>query len=234
MAKKRVLKLMLWVMSLPQIALSRCMEILSSEAFRADLKRCIECVDRNKKSVPMVFVDAVVTAEDHRNVYHPGIDPLGIFRALYVHVVYGRIEGASTIEQQFVRVVTARYERTISRKVREQLLAIAVARHHEKVSIASAYLAVAFYGSNCIGLSGLNSKFGYQLDQVTSRQALRFISQLKYPCPLQTNPDWYHRIDARTEMLWMRGAKAANKSLQRTFDPQPMLLPQHGLRLKRH
>jgi monofunctional glycosyltransferase len=209
-------------MSAPQIAISRWMEGLSIGTFRSDLERCLVYVDQHQKSVPSVFIDALVAAEDHRSEYHRGVDPIGMLRALWIQVVSGHVQGASTIEQQFVRVVTGHYERTISRKVREQLLAIALVRHRAKESIASAYLAVAFYGSGCIGLEGLNAKFGPHLDRVGEHQALRFVSQLKYPRPLQPSVLWYNKINARTEALWKHRVPAANEVVAAAFDPRGM------------
>lgn len=233
MAKKRVLTFLLWGLSAPLVVISRWLENSSSETFVADLERCLDVVDRFRESVPYPFVCALIEAEDHRSAYHLGVDPIGVFRAVWVRLISGHVQGASTIEQQFVRVVTGRYERTVVRKVREQLLAIAIARHRPKKSIASAYLAIAFYGSGCIGLDGLKSYFGHRLRSVGEKQALRFVSQLKYPRPLQPNAHWHAKINTRCETIWARRELAANKSLQRTFDRQPILLPQNGQRLKR-
>ncbi|MFN2375222.1 MAG: biosynthetic peptidoglycan transglycosylase [Candidatus Binatia bacterium] len=216
MAKKRLLKLIFWAMSAPQLAMSRWMEGLSSGTFRSDLGRCLDYVDRHQNSVPPVLIDALVAAEDHRSEYHRGVDPIGMFRALWVRIFSGHVQGASTIEQQFVRVVTGRYERTLLRKLREQLLAIALARHRGKRAIASAYLAIAFYGSGCSGLAGLKARFGPHLDEIGERQALRFVSQLKYPRPWRPGVPWHERINARTEALWERRGRAANPSLERT------------------
>lgn len=199
-------------MSTPQIVVSRSMENISTGAFHSDLELCLFYIDQYKDSVPSVFIDALFAAEDHRNPHHRGIDPIGMLRAIWVKVIYGNVQGASTIEQQFVRIVTRRYERTIVRKVREQLLAVALARHREKKSIASAYLSMAFYGSSCIGLKGLKAKFGPQLDGVDKLEALRFVSQLKYPRPLQPSLLWHSKINARTEVIWKSNTKSKHSS----------------------
>lgn len=233
MAKKRVLKVLLFVLSAPLVAISRWLENSSSETFVTDLERCLDVVDRFRESVPHTFVGVLIEAEDHRSAYHLGVDPIGILRAIWVCLIAGHVQGASTIEQQFVRVVTGRYDRTVVRKVREQLLAIALARHRPKNSIVSAYLAIAFYGSGCIGLDGLKSHFGRRLHSVGEKQALRFVSQLKYPRPLRPSAHWHAKINTRCEAIWARREWAANKSLLRTFDPQPILPPQNGPRLKR-
>lgn len=51
-------------------------------------------------------------AEDHRNHSHYGVDPVAIVRALVMRFFYGKKQGASTVEQQLVRTITQRYEKT--------------------------------------------------------------------------------------------------------------------------
>ena len=124
---------------------------------------------------------------------------------LEVGIRQGQVQGASTIEQQFVRVVTARFERTTTRKVREQMLAILLSSCRSKMAISSAYLAVAFYGSQSEGLKGIRRDFGCNLDNVDSEKVLSFVAQLKYPRPLEPSVAWRDRIDRRVLVLKRRG-----------------------------
>lgn len=233
MAAQRVLKAILWVLATPLCLVALLLERFASGTLRSDLERCIELTGQLGRSVPGVFVDAVILAEDHRNALHPGVDVLAMVRAVWVRLRFGQIQGASTIEQQFVRVVTNRNERTVRRKAREQVLALMLARRMPKRRIASAYLAVAFYGSGSVGLQGLRQRFGRNLEKVPFPQALGMVAQLKYPRPQRPSEKWNSRLAARIEAIHSLGASTANKSLQRTFDPQPILLPQNGPRLKR-
>lgn len=233
MAAERVLKLFLWGLATPLCLVSLLLERFVYGQLRSDLERCLELTDRFGCSVPATFVDAVILAEDHRNALHPGIDAFATARAVWVRLHCGQIQGASTIEQQFVRVVTNRNERTVRRKVREQVLALMLVRRAPKRQIASAYLAVAFYGSGSVGLQGLTQRFGRNLEKVSHSQALGMVAQLKYPRPRRPSKGWNSKLVARIEALHSLGAGIANKSLQRTFDPQPILLPQNGQRLKR-
>lgn len=216
MATQRVLSLAIWTFSIPLVVISRCIEGASA-SFKADLGLCLKCVDELGSVVPAVFIDALVEAEDHRNELHSGVDPIGMLRALIVRVQTGQVQGASTIEQQFVRVVTKRYQRTILRKIREQMLAVAVARRRKKNAIASAYLAIAFYGSGSIGVDGLKARFGPELRRVTDEQALEFVAQLKYPRPQKPKAIWHAKINTRIEALTDRKRGAASKVLQGAF-----------------
>ena len=237
MAKKRILRLVLWLLALPQIGVSLLVEILAPRGARADLDRCLVLIGTYGTTVPDTFVEAPIVAEDHRSRLHPGIDAIAIARAIWVRASSRQIQGASTIEQQYVRVVSNRYERTAARKLCEQVLALMLARRANKHAIASAYLAIAYYGAGCVGISGLKARFHGDLSKVSFSQALRMVAQLKYPQPLQPTAKWRAKIADRVAFLLKRvedtAEGTANESLQRTFDPQPILLSQNRLRLRR-
>ena len=58
----------------------------------------------------------LISGEDHRFYYHLGFDTIAICRALRNRLIYNRIEGASTIEQQLVRVLMNDFEKTYKRR----------------------------------------------------------------------------------------------------------------------
>ena len=146
-ATKTVLKAMCLLLSSPLVVLSRIAVFLDLWDLKCDLSACLQKIDdAADESIAGIFVHALIAAEDRRNPFHPGIDPIGIVRAICARLTESKLQGASTIEQQFVRVVSNRYEITLPRKIREQILAIAVSRRRRKDQISSAYLAVAHYG----------------------------------------------------------------------------------------
>lgn len=206
MATERVLKIFLWVLATPLCFASFLLERFASSAFRSDLEQCLELTRRLGCSVPATFVDSVILAEDHRNALHPGVDVMAMARAVWMRLRFGQVQGASTIEQQFVRVVTNRYERTARRKIREQLLAVMLVRRAPKRRIASAYLAVAFYGLGSVGLQGLWQRFGRNLEKVSFSQALGMVAQLKYPRPRKPGKEWNSKLAARIDALHNLGA----------------------------
>ncbi|MDP1540221.1 MAG: biosynthetic peptidoglycan transglycosylase [Moraxellaceae bacterium] len=208
------MKTILIVLATPMSLISIILGWFGSASLHADLEDCLELTTRLGESVPDPFVDAVILAEDHRNKLHPGIDVIAMFRAVWVRISLGQIQGASTIEQQFVRVVTGRHERTIPRKMREQILALMLVRRVSKRRIASAYLAIAFYGSGSIGLDGLRDKFGKNLGNVAFYQALGFVAQLKYPRPSLPSKEWSSKLAVRINALHGCAVGMANKRLQ--------------------
>lgn len=205
MAKRRLLRMALTVASVPFVALSRAAEAINLWDLKADIALCLQTVDRDVlRPIPRDFVQALVAAEDRRNALHPGVDPIGIVRAILAHLTKKGVQGASTIEQQFVRVVSGSYERTIQRKIREQALAIAVSRRRSKTQIASAYLGIAYYGPGLIGTSGLRSLCGTDLDASQPRQIHEAIARLKYPEPVRPSMTWNRKLGRRATYITCR------------------------------
>ena len=92
--------------------------------------------------MPPHLLDAVVAKEDERFREHGGVDLWGIMRALWVDIRAGEaVEGASTITQQYVRNAYLSQDRSISRKIKEALIAIEVERKQDsKDQIIADYL----------------------------------------------------------------------------------------------
>jgi monofunctional glycosyltransferase len=175
------LKIFYFLLTLPWLLLSEIFVLLDIFCLSKKLNKCIAIVDTRNTEVPSNFIPYLVAAEDHRSDHHYGIDPVAMLRALYFTLIKRRIQGASTIEQQFVRVVTNEYDISFRRKLIEQLLAIALASRRDKIQIARAYLAIAYYGSNFEGSSGASRIICKALDQATITDIISIVARLKYP-----------------------------------------------------
>ena len=193
------MKALLLLLSLPFIAFSRFAEVLNLWNVRSDLARCLRTVDdfADQHTLPKRFLKALVVAEDRRNADHFGVDPIGMMRAAASLVTRNGLQGASTIEQQFVRVVTKRYDKTISRKIREQALAVALSRRRTKKQISATYLQVAFYGHGLAGAQGLYRLCGISLQSCSSMTVYGAIARLKYPEPQNPSEHWKQKISHR-------------------------------------
>lgn len=201
MAERALLKFLITLLAAPIVFLSRLVETFGSATIVRDVQRCLHAVDELGDLVPARFVSALFAAEDHRNNIHPGVDPIAIMRATWVFLWCGQCQGGSTVEQQFVRVVLGRYERTLRRKLREQILAISISRRRTKTQIASAYLSLAYYGSGHIGLDGLIALCGPDL-HIASQTAIRGVmARLKYPQPAKPSPGWRIKYSRRIEYI---------------------------------
>ena len=103
--------------------------------------------------IPTVMKQAVVAAEDRRFYQHKGVDTKGILRALWADLNGGGyVQGGSTIDQQYVRLVYGSNVKSIHRKLREAILAGRLDLHMTKDQILTAYLTRAYFGGGAYGV----------------------------------------------------------------------------------
>jgi len=100
---------------------------------------------------------ATIATEDKRFYQHPGVDPIGIARAVWQNVTEkGIVSGASTITQQLARNVflspEERAQRTLSRKIKEAVLATEITRRYSQDAILEIYLNTIYYGNLAYGI----------------------------------------------------------------------------------
>ena len=83
--------------------------------------------------IPQILKEAFIAAEDSRFYSHPGIDVIGIFRALLKNIEAGGVvQGGSTITQQVTKSFLLTPERSYTRKIKEAILAYRITRHFPK------------------------------------------------------------------------------------------------------
>ncbi len=104
------------------------------------------------EEVPEKFIQCIITYEDKRFYYHPGIDPLAMFRAIRQNVGHQRVvSGGSTISMQVIRL-SRNQPRTLGEKLIEIYLTLRLEAGYRKKSILELYAAHAPFGSNVVGL----------------------------------------------------------------------------------
>ncbi|GAA0544436.1 hypothetical protein GCM10009098_09950 [Rheinheimera aquimaris] len=168
---------------------------------RSRIRICLDKVDTISNSSLDSYVPYLVAAEDHRYFQHFGVDPIGVARAIFVKLSRGKIQGASTIEQQFVRVATEDYERSLKRKLREQVVAMMLSRKRTKLDIATAYLSIAHYGQGLNGLTGLTLVVGGNLKLASEADKISIVSRLKYPEPSLQSTAWMSKHMNRVKYI---------------------------------
>jgi len=146
-----------------------------------DISSVLNLIDRCDLDLPDVFINALVSAEDRRFLFHPGVDPVAICRALYKTCSLKRLEGASTIEAQLFRVVTGRREISLSRKLQEIIAAVVISVLRKKREIAVAYLDNAFFGYKSRGIRYAADKYMCTLGDASKSDVALLISLIKRP-----------------------------------------------------
>lgn len=104
------------------------------------------------EELPPSLIDATLAAEDAEFYTHKGVDLFGILRAFFNVVVHHRLQGGSTITQQLVRNTVITQERTITRKIREFILALQIERKYSKDEILQMYFNETPYGGQSYGV----------------------------------------------------------------------------------
>jgi penicillin-binding protein 1A len=125
------------------------------------------------EQIPLYMRQATIAVEDARFYSHGGVDLIGILRALWVNFRAGEVrEGASTITQQVARTLFLNRERTITRKLREVILAYRIERRFTKDQILEMYLNQIFYGHNAYGVeAAAHIYFGKSVKELTLGEA---------------------------------------------------------------
>ncbi|HEY1873177.1 MAG TPA: penicillin-binding protein 1B [Steroidobacteraceae bacterium] len=117
------------------------------------------------EEVPPLLPQALKAVEDRKFDTHHGIDPEGMLRAAWVNLRAHQIEqGGSTLTQQLVRSYFLSSRQTLSRKLREAVMAMALDAHFTKADLMNAYINEIFLGQDgdrAIHGFGLASQFYY-------------------------------------------------------------------------
>lgn len=136
--------------------------------------------------MPSHLLNALVAKEDERFREHAGVDLWGIMRALYVDIRAGEArEGASTITQQYVRNAYLSQEVSITRKVKEALIAIQIETIKEKDEILADYLNTAYFGNNAYGIeAATETYFNKSVSDLTVAESATLVGLVWSPSTL--------------------------------------------------
>ena len=141
--------------------------------------------------------NAFIATEDRRFYYHPGIDPLGLARAVRDNVRQGEArEGASTLTQQLARTLFLTNQRTVGRKLKEAVIAIMLETRLSKSQILELYLNRVYLSAGLYGVETMStSLFGKHARDLTLAEAALIAGLVKAPSALSpwTNLDGARR-----------------------------------------
>lgn len=201
---------MYFLLSWPMIAVALFSYLFNLGYVRLYYKQCINVVRKNNVAYPQELIQCLYFAEDKRGSSHLGVDYIGIFRAIW-SIAKGQLQGASTIEQQFVRTVIGRYERTLARKLLEQLISHLICLRLTKHQVAESYLSIAFFGTHMKGVTSLCDRLdpkSYDLNFYAG-----VVARLKYPQPKKESQAWATKHFKRTEWI-VRQYNSANNAFK--------------------
>ncbi len=152
------------------------------------------------------ILNATVAIEDSEFYKHKGIRISSIIRATVWAKLTGRkVQGGSTITQQLIKNTLLTPEVSISRKVKEWILAIKIEQIMEKEEILALYLNEAPYGGNIYGIEEASKAFfGKSAKEMTIAEAA-YLSAIPngptYYSPYRKNKD---KLDERKNLVLKR------------------------------
>ena len=112
------------------------------------------------ENVNPYFLKAIVSIEDKRFYQHHGFDYVGISRAIKTNVIKRKnSQGASTITQQYARLLYLTNEKTWSRKVKEAFFTLQLETHLSKDKILEGYVNNVYFGHGIYGIENAAQYF---------------------------------------------------------------------------
>ncbi|EAH4520695.1 penicillin-binding protein 1A [Campylobacter jejuni] len=136
------------------------------------------------EELPPRLIEALVAIEDTSFFEHNGVNIDAIFRAAVKIIKSGgkTMEGASTLTQQFIKNTELTPERTITRKIREALLAYKMETILTKEQILERYLNFIFFGHGYYGVK--TAALGYfhkNLNELSLKEIAMLVGMPKAP-----------------------------------------------------
>lgn len=139
--------------------------------------------------LPQHVVNAFIAAEDWHFFLHHGISWKGIIRSILVNLYHGRkVQGASTITQQLVKLLFFDSQKTFKRKIKEQLYALLVEQQLTKDQILHTYLNHVCFGCGIYGIEAASQRFwSKHAHEISVDEACTLAGIIRSParyCPL--------------------------------------------------
>jgi len=133
-----------------------------------DQKRTLVSLDQ----IPIYVQKATIAIEDKNFYNHGGFSVWAMFRTVITNILYNKSAGGSTLTQQFVKNAVLTNEKSITRKVKELILAQQIEKKFSKDDILQMYLNEIPYGSNAYGIQAASQKyFGKDVKDISLAEA---------------------------------------------------------------
>ncbi len=150
---------------------------------------------------------AVVAVEDRRFYYHPGIDPIGLARAMARDIRHrGRVEGGSTLTQQLARTLFLSNVRTWGRKLKEAGIALMIEAQLTKSQILELYLNRVYLSAGVYGVQTMSEHlFRKPASAITLPEAALIAGLIRAPSALSPWSNYEAALDrSRVVLAQMR------------------------------
>jgi len=181
--------------------------------------------------LPAHVSEAFLAIEDRRFYHHIGVDPLGLVRAVYTWATGAkRLSATSTITQQLARNVFLNSNRTIDRKLREAVLAMALEAKFSKQQILELYLNKVYFGGGAYGIDSASRKFfSHPADHLSNAEAAIIAGMVKAPSRYSPTADVDAAVDRANVVLGLMHEQGMISAEEASVDPGTVhLKPEEG------
>ena len=161
---------------------------------------------------------AVLAAEDRNFYTHGALEPMSIARAAWVNVTTGGVhQGGSTITQQLVKIQLLTPERSLTRKLQEVVLAVALEQRYSKDQILGMYLNRVYFGHGAYGVgAAAKTYFNKDAKDLTPAQAAFLAGMIQAPAAY--DPKLHYDLAQDRELYVLRGMVATGALSQAEAD----------------
>ncbi|MGH6867069.1 MAG: transglycosylase domain-containing protein [Methyloceanibacter sp.] len=135
------------------------------------------------EEIPDHMIKATLATEDRRFFEHFGIDVMGTFRALAENARNDAVvQGGSSLTQQLAKNMFLSPERSLSRKIKEAIIAIYLENHYSKAEILKLYFDRAYLGGGSYGVeAAAQYYFAKSIREVTLAESAMLAGMFKAP-----------------------------------------------------
>jgi membrane peptidoglycan carboxypeptidase len=199
----------------------------------------IGTIDRtivNLKQVPDNVRWAVLAAEDRNFYTEPGVSIRGTIRAALSDLTGGNTQGGSGITQQYVKNAYLNNAQTLTRKLRELMIAVKLSRQYSKDQILEFYLNTVYFGRGAYGIqAAAHAFFGEDVSKLTVAQGALLAGLLRSPSyydpandPTVAKQRWYYVLDGMVKTQHLTSAQEAQLTFPKTKPPKNVNLATKG------
>ncbi len=184
--------------------------------------------------VPEHVQHAVLAAENRSFYSDPGVSPKGLMRALMNNARGGDTQGGSTITQQYAKNVYLSHERTLTRKIREMVLAIKIDLQYSKEQILEWYLNTIYFGRGAYGIeAAADVFFGKSARDLTPAEGAVLAATIRSPAQYDPTEDPFpamYRFDYVMRTMYAAGWLDRETAYNA---PYPQVKPKEGSAINR-
>jgi len=178
--------------------------------------------DQNRTIVPLSDVPPdvrwdVLSAEDRGFYSEPGVSIRGTIRAALSDVTGGNTQGGSGITQQYVKNAYLNDSRSLSRKLKELIIAVKLSREYSKDQILEFYLNTVYFGRGAYGIeAAAQAYFHVDVQKLSLVQGAVLAGLLQAPSaydpsvnPTAARDRWNYVLDGMVKTHHMTAAQRA-------------------------